>query len=140
MDLVLRVVLLVLLLALAVAAGLWRRRTDGRARAVAGDAVLDPAALRAPLGPRATLVQFSSDFCAPCRAASRVLAAAAAAAAGVVHVEVDAGERADLVRRFGVRRTPTLLVLDRGGRVVGRASGVPAAADVRAALAEAGVR
>ncbi len=140
MDLVFRAGLLLLLLALAVAAGRWRRRTDGRTRAVAGGAVLDGPALRSPLGPRATLVQFSSEACSPCRAASRVLAAEAAAVRGVTHVEVDAGERDDLVRRFGVLRTPTLLVLDPGGRVVGRASGVPAAADVRAALAEAGVR
>jgi thiol-disulfide isomerase/thioredoxin len=101
--------------------------------------VLDAASLRAPLGDRATLVQFSSEFCQPCRAASRVLADAAAET-GVAHVEIDAAARDDLVRRFGVRRTPTLLVLDRSGRVVRRAAGVPAAADIRDALTVAGVR
>jgi len=57
---------------------------------------------------------------------------------GVAHVEVDATARTDLVRRFDVRRTPTLLVLDAAGRVVRRASGVPAAAEVRSALAAVG--
>lgn len=132
-----RVLLLVAVLAVAVGVGVWRRRVDGRVRVVTGP-VLDAAALRAPLGERATLVQFSSEFCAPCAQARRVLAAAAGP--GVAHVEVDAGDRDDLVRRFGVLRTPTVLVLDGGGRVVRRAGGVPAAADVRAALAEAGVR
>lgn len=135
-----RVGLLVLLVAAAVAVGVWRRRTDGRARAVAGGDVLDAAALRAPLGSRATLVQFSTDFCQPCKAAHRVLAREADRTPGVAHVEVDAADRDDLVRRFGVRRTPTLLVLDPGGRVVGRAGGVPDPGDIRAALAEAGIR
>ena len=121
---------LVAVIAIAVGLGVWRRRTDGRVRDGAG--VLDAAALRAPLGERATLVQFSSDFCQPCKAAHRVLAAAATD--GVAHVEVDAAARGDLVRRFGVRRTPTLLVLDPVGRVVHRASGVPARADIETAL------
>ena len=131
--------MLLLAVGAASAVGLWRRRTDGRLRTPAGTAVLDAAALRAPLGSRATLVQFSTDFCQPCRAARQVLADAAAAP-GVEHVEVDAADRDDLVRRFAVRRTPTLLVLDAGGRVVRRASGVPAPAEVRTALAAAGVR
>ena len=125
--------------AVAVAAGLWRRRTDGRVRVAAAGEVLGAAELGAALGERATLVQFSTDFCQPCKAAHRVLAASAAGAPGVAHVEVDAAVRDDLVQRFGVRRTPTLLVLDRDGRVVRRAAGVPVAAELDAALAEAGV-
>lgn len=134
-----RVVALAAVVAVAVAAGLWRRRVDGRVRVAAAGEVLGTAELRAPLGERATLVQFSTDFCQPCKAARRVLAASAAGTPGVAHVEVDAAVRDDLVRRFGVRRTPTLLVLDRDGRVVRRAAGVPAAAELDAALAEAGV-
>jgi thiol-disulfide isomerase/thioredoxin len=134
-----RVVGLAAVVGVAVLVGVWRRRTDGRLHAAAGE-VLDAAALRAPLGERATLVQFSTDFCQPCKAAHRVLAASAAGTPGVAHVEVDAAVRADLVRRFGVRRTPTLLVLDPVGRVVGRAAGVPAAAELRTALENAGVR
>jgi thioredoxin-related protein len=64
-----------------------------------------------------------------------VLAATAAGTPGVAHVEVDATDREDLVRRFGVRRTPTVLVLDPAGRVVGRTAGVPAPADLEDALA-----
>ena len=77
------------------------------------------------LGERATLLQFSSAFCAPCRATRQVLGDVAATVPGVVHVEVDAEEHLDLVRRVGVQRTPTTLVLDARGREVTRAAGAP---------------
>ncbi|MDF3299335.1 TlpA family protein disulfide reductase [Streptomyces tropicalis] len=89
------------------------------------------------LGQRATLVQFSSAFCAPCRATRRVLGEVAAMVPGVRHVEVDAEAHLDLVRALGVLRTPTVLVLDADGREVRRATGQPRRADVIAALGEA---
>ncbi len=98
------------------------------------DPGLTPADLGAPLGERATLVAFSSAFCQPCRATRRVLADVAGQVAGVAHVEIDAESHLDLVRRLDVRRTPTVLVLDREGRIVRRASGQPRRVDVIAAL------
>ncbi|CAL9619775.1 thioredoxin domain-containing protein [Streptomyces althioticus] len=95
------------------------------------------AELGAELGERATLVQFSSAFCAPCRATRRVLGDVAAMVPGVTHVEIDAEARLDLVRRLGVESTPTVLVLDAAGRVVRRAAGQPRKADVIAALGAA---
>jgi thiol-disulfide isomerase/thioredoxin len=89
------------------------------------------------LGERATLVQFSTAFCQPCRATRRVLAGVAQDVAGVAHVEIDAESHLDLVRRLNVKRTPTVLVLDAAGRVVRRASGQPRAVDVVAALGRA---
>jgi hypothetical protein len=53
---------------------------------------------------------------------------------GVVHVEIDAEARLDLVRRLNVIRTPTVLGLDGNGRIVRRAAGQPRKADVIAAL------
>ncbi|MFI9275476.1 TlpA family protein disulfide reductase [Kitasatospora sp. NPDC052896] len=91
----------------------------------------------APLGERATLVQFSTAFCQPCRATRRVLAEVAGMVPGVAHLEIDAERELDLVRRLGIVRTPTVLVLDAGGRVVRRASGQPRRADVIAALGAA---
>ncbi|AUG81308.1 thioredoxin [Kitasatospora sp. MMS16-BH015] len=93
--------------------------------------------LGAELGERATLVQFSTAFCQPCRATRRVLAEVAGMVAGVAHVEVDAEERLELVRRLGVVRTPTVLVLDSAGQVVRRAAGQPRRVDVIAALGAA---
>ena len=98
---------------------------------------LTAAELGGRLGERATLVQFSSAFCAPCRATRRVLDEVAGMVAGVRHVEIDAEAHLDLVRRLDVRRTPTVLVLDADGTVVRRASGQPRRMDVIAALGAA---
>jgi thiol-disulfide isomerase/thioredoxin len=90
-----------------------------------------------PLGERATLLQFSSAFCAPCRATRRILADVAGRAEGVAHIEIDAESRLDLVRAHHVLRTPTVLVLAADGRVVRRASGQPRKDDVIGALGDA---
>lgn len=89
------------------------------------------------LGERATLVQFSSAFCSPCRATRVVLADVAGKVDGVVSVDIDAEAHLDLVRRLDIMRTPTVLVLDRDGAVVTRASGLPRREQVFAALARA---
>lgn len=89
------------------------------------------------LGERATLVQFSSAFCAPCRATRRTLADVAGMTDGVAHVEIDAESRLDLVRELNVLRTPTVFVLAADGRIVRRASGQPRKADVIAAIGAA---
>ncbi|MGX4693902.1 TlpA family protein disulfide reductase [Streptomyces sp. JNUCC 63] len=98
---------------------------------------LGPAELGEDLGARATLVQFSSAFCAPCRATRRILGEVAGMVPGVAHVEIDAEARLELVRRLGILKTPTVLVLDADGRVVRRATGQPRKADVIAALGKA---
>jgi len=94
------------------------------------------AELGLPLGQRATLVQFSTAFCAPCRATRRILAEVAGMIDGVSHVEIDAESRLDLVRRLDIRRTPTVLVVGPDGRIAKRASGQPRKADVIAAVGD----
>ncbi|WP_330311019.1 thioredoxin family protein [Streptomyces sp. NBC_00523] len=103
----------------------------------AGAERLDAPRLGAELGERATLVQFSSAFCQPCRATRRTLAEVAGMVEGVAHVEIDAEARLALVRDLGISRTPTVLVLDAGGRIVRRAEGQPRTVDVVAALGRA---
>ena len=126
---------------LALSFGLYRAATDGRFRGthrvrgadVAADEPSSPADASAvagtpwqdQLGERATLLQFSSAFCAPCRATRRVLADVATATPGVQHIDIDAEHHLDVVRRLGVLRTPTTLILDGHGRELGRAGGVP---------------
>ena len=124
-------------LALAVAFGLYRRWSDGRVREVAREVRVDR--LTAPqlgteLGQRATLVQFSSAFCAPCRATRVLLADVADTVPGVTHAEIDAEANLDLVRELNITRTPTVLVLDVDGRVRNRAVGLPRPTDLLAAL------
>lgn len=131
------VVALVVALVASSAFGLWRRRTDGRFRSANPVEAerLSAAELGDELGSRATLVQFSSEFCAPCRATRLVLSDVASNTPGVRHVELAAEYHHELIRRFDVRRTPTLLVLDAGGVVRHRAAGATDRQQVLAALA-----
>ncbi|TMR10655.1 thioredoxin family protein [Nonomuraea turkmeniaca] len=125
-------------LALGTVIGVVFLRRNGRVRDTDGSRDrLSAADLGAGLGERATLVQFSTAFCQPCRATRRILADVSELVPGVSHVEIDAESRLDLVRRLDIMRTPTVLVLDAAGNIVKRASGQPRKADVLAALAAA---
>jgi thiol-disulfide isomerase/thioredoxin len=133
----------VAVLAAATVLGLVWRRRNGRVRDVAP---AEPAAgaadaeVLAGLGVRpgtpATLLQFSSAFCAPCRATRRICTEVAGTVAGVHHIEVDAESHLDAVRALGVLRTPTLFVVDATGRIVRRATGAPTKAHVLAAVGD----
>jgi thiol-disulfide isomerase/thioredoxin len=129
-------VVLAAVVVVATAVGLLWQWRNGRVRPVAASDSerLSSDDIGATLGERATLVQFTTAFCAPCRATRRILDDVAGLVDGVVHVDVDAEANLDLVRRLDVRRTPTVLVLDAHGRVTKRASGQPRKADVLAAL------
>ena len=121
-------------LVVATASGFAWRRRDGRMRESAVPRLTE-ADLGQPLGARATVLQFSSAFCAPCRATRQLLADVAGGSDGVAHVEVDVATRMDLARQLDIRRTPTVLVLGPQGQVTRRASGLPRRAEVVAALA-----
>jgi hypothetical protein len=133
-------------LAAATALGLWWRARDGRPRPVSptstpahpAEPSVDPAtlaALGADTRATATLLQFSSAFCAPCRATRRICAEVAGMLDGVQHVDVDAESHLDAVRALGIWRTPTVLVIDSAGRIVRRAVGAPTKAQLVAAVA-----
>lgn len=130
-------VAIVLVLVLATAFGIWRAKSDGRFKARSeskNSFQLSPEQLGEPLGERATLLEFSSAFCAPCRATRQVLDRVARDVEGVALVEVDAEKHLDLTRALGVMRTPTVFVLDADGYVRHRAAGQPKYADVAATL------
>ncbi|WP_203336341.1 thioredoxin family protein [Nocardioides limicola] len=133
----------------ALAFGGYRAFTDGRFTGThrvrggaeepeqhEGERVLAGTEWADQLGERATLLQFSSAFCAPCRATRRILTEITEVVPGVRHLEIDAEHHLELVRELGIMRTPTTLVLDRFGREVRRAQGAPAKQQVLAALAE----
>lgn len=92
-----------------------------------------------PLGEVATVVQFSSTFCAPCRATRHVVTRAVATAEGVAYVHLDVADHTALGERLAIDVTPTVLVLDATGVVRRRATGTPTLAQVRAALVSVGV-
>ncbi|POH71455.1 thioredoxin [Cryobacterium zongtaii] len=133
---------LVLLVALTTALGLvWRRRqgrltssTDSADAVTAAQLGLSVSNTPRVFGAEATLLQFSTEFCARCPGTSVLLGQVADARTGVRHVEVDLTHRADLARRFKVLQTPTTLVLDGAGRVRARVGGVPNRAALHAHL------
>jgi thiol-disulfide isomerase/thioredoxin len=86
------------------------------------------------LGSKATLLQFSTEICAPCRTANRVLGTIAKERFSVKHVDVDLTHRPDLASRFSVLQTPTILILDGHGRVRARIGGAPRPEVVRVEL------
>ena len=155
---------LLLVLAAATAFGLWRRRTDGHFRGGRDEPAdtethlptaeqsdwgeddhnphdlvrtrIGAAVPAEAYGERATLVQFSSAFCAPCRVARRVLGEVAEVVPGVTHVEIDAESQLETVRALGIRRTPTTIIVGPDGREVSRALGAPSKDQVIAALGQ----
>lgn len=116
--------------------GLWRRARDGKIRTMTGDT--NHRRLLAALGvddtTAVTLLQFSSAFCAPCRATRATCARLAAEDDGVRHVEVDAESHLDAVRALGVWRTPTVFVVETGGRIAARVTGQPTRDQLREAV------
>lgn len=136
-------ILLVVVLAVACAAGFAMRFRQGRFRspgeaaashAPESAAMLTAADLGAPLGAHGTLVQFSSEVCAYCGPTRDLLTEVARDRDGLAFIEIDATERFDLTRRMKVYSTPTILVLAADGSVAGRASGRPRKSDVLAAV------
>jgi thiol-disulfide isomerase/thioredoxin len=125
----------VIVLAMAGAFGmLWKTRNGRMTAARTSGDTLTAEEIGGPLGGRATLVQFSTAFCAPCRATRVILDDVASQVDGVTHVEIDAESHLDLVRKLDIRRTPTVLVLGPDGRIARRASGRPTKSDVLAAV------
>ncbi|MBO9521831.1 MAG: thioredoxin family protein [Nocardioidaceae bacterium] len=141
---------LIAVVVLVLAFGSYRALTDGRFRgthrvrgavpgepdqpAQAPDSVLAGTPWAHQGGSEFTLLQFSSAFCAPCRATRRVLSDVASSSPGIAHLDVDAEHHLDLVRSLGILRTPTTLILDGEGRELGRASGTPTKANVLGVL------
>ena len=107
--------ILIGLVAVATVLGLVWRASQGRVQLATGSIA------GVELGSGATLLQLSSEVCAPCRATAKVLGGIHER--GVHHVEVDIADRPDLASRFNILQTPTTLILDATGAVRARIGG-----------------
>lgn len=131
---------LIAILALATGYGFYFRARTGRLKdrtkkgSAVASSVVTAVEMGAEFGSVATLLQFSSAFCAPCRTTKVLLGEVAKEHPGVVHVVLDAESQLDLVRRLKIISTPTTLILDPNGAEVGRAVGAPRREQVAAAL------
>jgi thiol-disulfide isomerase/thioredoxin len=125
---------LLVALLLTAAAAWWLRARDRALRAAEeeaaeGEDVPAPTVFER-LGVRPgdadlTVVQFSTAFCAPCRATRARLQQLQARHPGLAYVDIDAENHLEEVRELDVRRTPTLFYLRRDGTLIGRSSGAP---------------
>jgi thiol-disulfide isomerase/thioredoxin len=138
------VAVLVGVVAVSTGLGVLWKATSGRvrrprARLGVADRVADRVALSAldpdaVAGSQATILQFSTELCAPCRVAGTMLATIAAEHPGVTHVDIDVTSRPDIANRFSLLQSPTTLMLDSLGNVTARIGGPPRATSVRAEL------
>jgi thiol-disulfide isomerase/thioredoxin len=123
-------IVVVAALAVTAVAAWWLRtrngavRTSGEGAGVARGGVFDRLGVH-PADADLTVVQFSTAFCAPCRATKARLEQLQTTRPGLAVVHVDAESHLDEVRELDVRRTPTLFYLGRDGRLIGRSSGAP---------------
>ena len=127
---------LLVVLALAIAFGIWYTRSRGefRRKKTVNGPKLDASVIGVELGSRVTMVQFSSAFCSPCRATKALLEDMVKTMPDVRYAHIDAESHLELVRQLDIRSTPTTLFLNAAGVEVGRAMGTPKRSQVLAAV------
>ena len=127
---------LAIVLACATGFGIWYQRTRGefRKKKTINGPKLTAAIVGTELGSRATMVQFSSAFCTPCRATKVLLEDMVKNMPDVRYAHIDAESHLELGRKLDIRSTPTTLFLNSAGVEVGRAMGTPKRAQVQAAI------
>ena len=119
-------------LSLAAVVGLLHNRRSGVLRDIDADHV-DTAGLGLSTD-APTILHFTAVWCGPCAAVRRVVDQVCADLPAVAHVEIDMDANPDAARRLSVLSLPTTFIFDAAGRQRYRSSGVPKAADLRAAL------
>jgi len=77
------------------------------------------------LGKSATLLQFSTAFCSPCKATAQIISHLVSDMDDVVYIQVASEENLKLVEKFDIKTTPTVIFFNRDGIEVGRAAGIP---------------
>lgn len=120
---------------LAAVIGIAWKATTGRGRRARGES-FSPGDLPGldEFAAGATLVQFSTEYCATCPSTRRYLQQVAGERGGVVHHEVDLTHRPELAKQLHILQTPTVFVLDRGGRLTSRFGGAPRREELTAVL------
>lgn len=130
---------LLAVLAISAAFGIYRKLSDGKLR----EEIVPPLQgltehlhLDHDHPPQVTFLQFSSEFCQPCRVTNKLLDEVTNSFPAICHIELDVVEHMDLVKTYGITRTPTTLIIDKSGTVHFRATGIPKKAELVAAVAD----
>ncbi len=122
-----------ILLTLAVAAGLWLKFSAGRGKRVSTHEVIDLSKLNIKkgksqvksFGKKATLLQFSTEYCGQCPGVRRQLVEFEEKTPGLLYLDIDITDRLNLAAHFSVSQTPTVFILDPKGEIKFRISGIP---------------
>jgi len=88
-------------------------------------------------GSGALIVEFTTPYCYECKEALPILKAASVVHSSHLAV-VDASDRPDLAVKYGIKTTPTILVVDRKGKVQSGWWTTPSEAELTHALRSAG--
>ncbi len=130
---------LIAVLLLSLAFGIYRKVSDGKLR----EEIVPPLQglsehlhLDHDHPPQVTFLQFSSEYCQPCRVTTKLLDEVTNSFPAICHIELDVVEHMDLVKTYGITRTPTTLIIDKSGTVHFRATGVPKKAELTAAVTD----
>jgi thiol-disulfide isomerase/thioredoxin len=130
---------LIAVLALSAAFGIYRKVSDGKLRSQVvppQQGLIEHLHLNHDHPPQVTFLQFSSEFCQPCRVTNKLLDEVTNSFPAICHIELDVVEHMDLVKTYGITRTPTTLIIDKSGTVHFRATGVPKKAELTAAVTD----
>lgn len=135
-----------LLFAIAIALGAGFKVFSGRGRRVKTLESINLSRLKVSkngvpvteFGKKATLVQFSTEYCGQCPGVRRSLSQLEYRHGNLLYVEVDITQRLDLAAHFSISQTPTVFILDEIGTIKFRIGGVPKSAIIRAELEKLG--
>jgi thiol-disulfide isomerase/thioredoxin len=130
---------LLAVLVLSAGFGIYRKVSDGKLRVQVvppQQGLIEHLHLDHDHPPQVTFLQFSSEFCQPCRVTSKVLEEVTNSFPAICHIELDVVEHLDLVKTYGISRTPTTLIIDKAGTVHFKSTGVPKKAELATAVAD----
>jgi thiol-disulfide isomerase/thioredoxin len=111
---------------------LWRSQSgriqrSSRTGAASGNRISIPDA--PAFGSRATLLQFSTQVCTPCKTTHTLLSGLAAelddGSGTIVHVDIDVTSRPEIANQFTLLQSPTIFILDGNGELQVRIGGAP---------------
>lgn len=122
-----------ILVGLAIIAGAWLNLSAGRGKKVSSSEVIDLSKLKVlrgktqakTFGKKATLLQFSTEYCGQCPGVKRQLLELEKQTPGLLFLDVDITDRLNLAAHFSVTQTPTVFVLNPKGAIKFRISGIP---------------
>ena len=119
--------------------GIYRKLSDGKLReelVAPKEGLAEHLHLHHDHAPQVTFLQFSSEFCQPCRVTTKILDDVTNSLPNICHIELDVVEHLDLVKTYGISRTPTTLIIDNEGTVHFKAVGVPKKSEIEHAVSQ----